>query len=86
MGYSIAIDGPAGAGKKYNRQKGGGKERLLLCGHGRNLPRDGIFFAGKRRKRGRNRPDRKKMSGGEHPGRIRGGRTAGIFKRRKCKQ
>lgn len=59
MGYSIAIDGPAGAGKVQS-PKGGGKERLLLCGHRRDLPRDGIFFAGKRRKRGRNRPNRKK--------------------------
>lgn len=56
MGYSIAIDGPAGAGKSTIAKKVAAKKGCCYVDTGSDLPRDGIFFAGKRRKRGRNRP------------------------------
>ena len=48
MSMNIAIDGPAGAGKstiaKKDRKAAGEKTWIYLCGHGSNVPCDGILF------------------------------------------
>lgn len=86
MGYSIAIDGPAGAGKSTIAKKVAAKKGCCYVDTGA-IYRAMAYFLLENGVKGEE-TDRiaKKMSGGEHPGRIRGRRTAGIFKRRKCKQ
>lgn len=38
MGYNVAVDGPAGAGEKYDREAGGKGKGIYLCGYRRNVP------------------------------------------------
>lgn len=44
MSMNIAIDGPAGAGKSTIGKAAGEKTWIYLCGHGSNVPCDGILF------------------------------------------
>ena len=43
MAYSIAIDGPAGAGKSTIAKR---VAKLYICRHRRYVPRDGYIFCG----------------------------------------
>ena len=38
MGYNVAIDGPAGAGKSNNCKAGCKRKRIYLCRYRRNVP------------------------------------------------
>ncbi len=68
MGYSIAIDGPAGAGKSTIAKKVAAKKGCCY-GTQAQFTAQWHIFAGKWRK-GEETDRIAKMSGGEHPGRI----------------
>ena len=44
MGYSIAIDGPAGAGKSTIARLVAREKGIHLCGYGRDVPGTGRAF------------------------------------------
>mgnify|MGYP007062591365 CR=1 FL=1 len=37
MGYNVAVDGPAGAGKKYDSKTGGERKRIYICRYRSNV-------------------------------------------------
>ena len=53
MGYQIAIDGPAGAGKSTIAKLLAQRKGLRLCGHRSNVPGACLLFPDKRNPAGR---------------------------------
>lgn len=45
MGYNIAVDGPAGAGKSTIARAVAKKKGIDLCGYGSHVPCYGIVYA-----------------------------------------